>query len=1386
MWVDMANRSVAGLGVTSEPEDEPQPISQTLGPGESLKIYDEKTGEILYEGAGSAAPKPESTEGRPWGQPLTADRSVPENSPPGIGVGKPVAATDADNDTLTYSISGTDAGLFGIDRVSGQITVGTGAVLDYETRGSYAVTVTATDPSGASDTVTVAITVTNVGLDNQYDSNDNGAIEKNEILDAIDDYFDYDDRITKDEVLDIIGLYLFPPPPTVGHTPRVEVVPGLAPDSFVALVPQTLRAGYTERVSVSLFNGDRPVSGGVRLTLLDKGVSVRTVTARVEGVANIELPVPQLKPGRYEIEVEVEGVSETRSESVEVKDGVLLFVETDKPIYKPGQTVHIRLMTLDALLKPWQSAATIEVQDAKGIKVFKKEVATDDYGMVTVDLPLSTEPNLGVWKLTALAGDQKTQLDVRVEEYVLPKYEVNIDTEKDWVLADEPIKGAVSGEYSFGKPVVGEVEIVASRYVGEWEEYARFEGPIDGTASFELPAVSFVAGVSQAGGQGNVTLDVTIREKGTGYEEKTSRLLTVVATPVTLKVIPESRVFKPGLEMAYLVVAEEPDGSPVDTVARLTISYMDRDFEEVGEETIEVTTSAGKAIVKSAPPSDAIALTLEANAGQAYTSLALQSGHSPSGNFIHIEQMTEGDIGVGDTLRFRVNSTREARNFYYEVLSRGTVIFTDVSPGPDIEFVATQLMAPSSRILVYQILPNNEIAADYLPFSVEASYPHDVQIGFSEDTVRPGTALDINVQTQGESRVGLVAVDKSVFILAENRLNLQQVFNELEKLYLEPQVELHDARYIDAITTRGAHETFKDAGTIVLTNKDVPSGEKVERSGLPVEERAPNLNLSATPTPIAATAGPVDSAPESLADVQRVRQFFPETWVWQDIYTGADGTAVVPVEAPDSITTWILRAVGMSKDYGLGMGESQLRVFQPFFLTVDLPFSAIRGEELPVKVALFNYLETSQEIFVEIEEADWFDLLDKPLKSITIKASDIGGAEFMIRPKGLGSNPVKVTARSTEAADAVIKELLVEPEGVEVEIVGNHVISDGHRHEFHPNLPFDAIDGSGRAYVALTGSFLTQTIEGLDRLLRMPFGCGEQNMILFAPNVYIARYLKETGQLKPEIMAKAEHLMTVGYQRELTYRRHDGSFSAFGDSDDEGSLWLTAFVMKTFAEARALMYIDPSVIDTAAEWIESHQLGDGSFENVGFLHHQELLGGLQGRDALTAYVAIALLEAGNNRSAESAVRYLEGQLDEIDDSYTMAITAYALELAESVLNDEAYKKLMSMAQVDDNGALYWGGGGLPIEPYPADVQSTAPRSRTSSTSPSTTAPITSRSMTSSRSPHPSRSRLRVQSRRAWLWLTLPCPRGSSRCGRRLASWLRRTPTSSDSKSLVGR
>ena len=345
-------------------------------------------------------------------------------------------------------------------------------------------------------------------------------------------------------------------------------------------------------------------------------------------------------------------------------------------------------------------------------------------------------------------------------------------------------------------------------------------------------------------------------------------------------------------------------------------------------------------------------------------------------------------------------------------------------------------------------------------------------------------------------------------------------------------------------------------------------------------------------------------------------------------------------------------------------------------------------------MALYNYLDTPQEIFVDLEQTDDFDLLDEAQKVVTVPGNDIGGATFTIRPKTPGMAPLKVTARSAAAADAVIKELLIRPEGVARETVENLVLSAGDSQTVAATIPSSAVADSGRVHVAVTGSYLTQSIEGLEKLLKMPFGCGEQNMILFAPNVFVARYLQETGQIKPEVMARAENLMITGYQRELTYRRSDGSFSAFGDNDAQGSLWLTAFVLKTFAQADGLIYIDQRVLEDAANWIVRHQNGDGSFDPVGFLHHQELLGGLHGKNALTAYVAVALLEAGQHSAAAKAVRYLEGQIVGIEDAYGMAITTYALELADSPSAGAAYDRLMGMAMVDDDG-LYWGASPAP-------------------------------------------------------------------------------------------
>ena len=295
----------------------------------------------------------------------------------------------------------------------------------------------------------------------------------------------------------------------------------------------------------------------------------------------------------------------------------------------------------------------------------------------------------------------------------------------------------------------------------------RFTSGIDGATSFELPAVGYVSGVPGAGGQGNLTLEVTVTEKSTGYVETTTRLLTVANAPVNLQIIPESPAFKPSLPFSLMLVTETPDNLPVNRTVTVNLNYLGADLQALKQQSIRAKTERGKALLRITPPREAVALTIEAQSGRANAYLNLEASYSPSGNFIHLELLGDAVLNVGDQARFRVSSTREAGNFYYEVISRGKVVFSDSSRSPDIAFGLTPIMGPSSRLVVYQILPNNEVAADYIPFSVAAVYPLDTSVAFGADEVRPGETVDVNVSTSGPAKVGLSAVDRSVYILAE-------------------------------------------------------------------------------------------------------------------------------------------------------------------------------------------------------------------------------------------------------------------------------------------------------------------------------------------------------------------------------------------------------------------------------------------------------------------------------------------------------------------------------------------------------------------------------------------------------------------------------------------
>ena len=192
-WTDIAGETSASY----------TPVEADAGSFlQATASYDDAEG--VGKTASAVSDAPVGTNRAPEFPAETAARTVPDSTAPGGNVGDPVVATDPDDDTLTYTLGGADAGSFGIGSGTGQITVGTGTTLNARTKDTYTVVVTATDPSGEIDTITVTITVT-FDLLNEYDANNNGVIDKREVLTAIADYFKR--LITKRQTIMVIQLY---------------------------------------------------------------------------------------------------------------------------------------------------------------------------------------------------------------------------------------------------------------------------------------------------------------------------------------------------------------------------------------------------------------------------------------------------------------------------------------------------------------------------------------------------------------------------------------------------------------------------------------------------------------------------------------------------------------------------------------------------------------------------------------------------------------------------------------------------------------------------------------------------------------------------------------------------------------------------------------------------------------------------------------------------------------------------------------------------------------------------------------------------------------------------------------------------------------------------
>jgi len=172
----------------------------------------------------------------------------------------------------------------------------------------------------------------------------------------------------------------------------------------------------------------------------------------------------------------------------------------------------------------------------------------------------------------------------------------------------------------------------------------------------------------------------------------------------------------------------------------------------------------------------------------------------------------------------------------------------------------------------------------------------------------------------------------------------------------------------------------------------------------------------------------------------------------------------------------------------LGGMTTPLRVFQDFFVDLDLPVSLTQNDEVAFPVAVYNYLKTPQTVKLELEREPWFELADNDgfTRSLDLKPGDVTAVKFRIRDRKIGFQPLTVKAAGSKMSDAIKRTVEVVPDGTRVEKVVTDRLTGKVTQRI--DIPENAIPDASKILVRIYPGVFSQVLEGTEGMLRLPGG----------------------------------------------------------------------------------------------------------------------------------------------------------------------------------------------------------------------------------------------------------------------------------------------------------
>jgi hypothetical protein len=178
----------------------------------------------------------------------------------------------------------------------------------------------------------------------------------------------------------------------------------------------------------------------------------------------------------------------------------------------------------------------------------------------------------------------------------------------------------------------------------------------------------------------------------------------------------------------------------------------------------------------------------------------------------------------------------------------------------------------------------------------------------------------------------------------------------------------------------------------------------------------------------------------------------------------------------------------------------------------------------------------------------------------------------------------------------------------------------------------------------------------------------EQTSSAAYPNILVVDYVKKARVASPSLLLKAEQLLSVGYQKLLTFERPGGGFDWWGSG--EPLVWLSAYGLQEFNDMSRVYPVDRGVINRTQAWLLKQQSPDGTWSKIGATHGESIERMGDAKLLLTSYVAWSLLDsmprpAGWQKSPEyaklkKAIEYIREQAPKAENCYILALSANAL------------------------------------------------------------------------------------------------------------------------------